>query len=121
MKLTKTQLRNIIKEELQSLNENVNLDRVADLYGYYGLDSSRWDDKTVTRYGQDVVDVAKKLLPQMKRFEKNIVDALYKIRNDKMYPILLEMNNASDGYGGGRGYTSFGELLGNIASRNKIK
>jgi hypothetical protein len=121
MKITKTQLKEIIREELNTLNENVNLDRVADLYAYYGMDSSRWNDKTVDRYGQDVVDAAKKLLPHMKRFEKNIVDALNKIRNDKMYPLLLEVINAEASYAGGRGHTSFGDLMGYIAHRNNIK
>jgi hypothetical protein len=121
MKITKSQLREIIKEEMQSLNENVNMDRVADLFGYYGTNPANYNDKTVKRYGEDVVNVAKKLAPQIEKFEKTTASVLQKIKNDKMYPIYLEMINAEDGYGGGRGHTSFSDVLGRISYKNGVK
>jgi hypothetical protein len=121
MKLTKTKLREIIKEEIHSFNENVNMDRVADLFAYYGTNPSRYNDKTVDRYGDDVVNVAKKLAPQIEKFEKTAAGLLQKIKSDKLYPIYLEMVNASDGYAGGRGHTSLSDVLGIISYKNNLK
>jgi hypothetical protein len=120
MKLTKTQLREIIKEEIHSLNENVNMDRVADLFAYYGTNPSRYNDKTIDRYGEDVVNVAKKLAPQIEKFEKTAAAFLQKIKSDKLYPIYLEMVNADNSYMGGRGFTSFNDVLNVIAYKNNL-
>lgn len=121
MKLTKAQLQEIIYEEMTTLPKNVDLSKVADLYAYYGLDSYKWDDKTVQRYGQEVVDAAKKSLPTIQGFEKSTADILRKIQNDKMYPLYLEMVKAEDSYQGGRSHITFGDVIKSIAYRNQIK
>jgi hypothetical protein len=121
MKLTKSQLKEIIREEMTSLNENFDLDKVADLYAYAGTNPSKWNDKIVQRYGQETIDIAKKLLPTFLTFEKKVGEMLYKIRNDKMYPIYLEMVEADNSYMGGRGFTSFNDVLNVIAYKNKLK
>jgi hypothetical protein len=106
---------------IEGVNENVNMDRVADLFAYYGTNPSRYNDKTVDRYGDDVVNVAKKLAPQIEKFEKTAAAFLQKIKSDKLYPIYLEMVKADKGYSGAPGHTTFSDVLGRISYKNNLK
>jgi hypothetical protein len=90
MKITKTQLREIIKEELIQLNENTDLDKVARLFAYAGTYKKHWDSEVVNRFGSETVDAASQLLPALKSFEKKAAQMLRKIKNDKMYDIYMK-------------------------------
>jgi hypothetical protein len=111
---------NEAKEE-SFLTENVDIDKVADLFAYSGTDTSRYDNKIIDRYGEDVVNAAKKMAPQIEEFEKKAASFLQKIKSDKTYPIYLEMINAEDAYAGGKSFTSFLDVLSKISYKNKIK
>jgi hypothetical protein len=120
MKLTKEQLKDMIKEELDTLNESVSMKRVVDLISIRGLDDTNWNEYIVHNFGEENVNAARKLIPQLKKFEKNTADMLRKIKNDKMYLIYLEMISIRDEMGGGRGRKTLESLLSAIAATYKI-
>lgn len=74
MKITKEQLRKIIKEELgnkPALKEADSQKSIIDLYGYTGI-KTKYDDSIVQRYGQKVVDEAIKNAPKYLAFMKEV-------------------------------------------------
>ncbi len=118
MKTNNTKLKNIIIQE----SSNVRMDRVADLIAYAGDNPKQWDeDRMIVRYGEDVVNTAKKLAPQVGKFEKSVSTLLKKVRAEKLYPLYLEVMNARRGYGGMHGRVTFGDVVTLIANMHNIK
>jgi len=93
------------------------LERVADLFAYCGTNVEYYDERTVQRYGQDIVDKAKELATEVKKFEEDTRAMFKQIKSSPIYPLYIEMINSSKSYSGNSfPQTTFKDIVGRLAS-----
>ena len=116
MKLTKSQLREIIKEEL--LNESFDYKELASFYLKHGIrlkynfpNQFANGDKFDSGFPPAVILAAEKMAPEVMKFQSKVDSTLKKLESDKMYPLYLRMTQTAGpdlnraGYGKGAGYS----------------
>ena len=94
--------------ELSKLDKSV-----ANLYAYTSIDPNyKYDADDVRKFGQDAVDRALELAPQMLEYQKKLKQIAKEIENSYEGKILLAMVSNSRGYGGSRDTSSnIGDLF----------
>jgi hypothetical protein len=121
----KTTIMKHVKLFEEFVNEKIDTeleDKIADLYGWAGTDVTKFNnDDLVKRYGEEVLGLAKKMIPEIQRFEKNTAKMLSSIKNDKSYSLYQKMVDSSNNYGGGHGIVEFKDVLSSIIYSMGIK
>ena len=107
-----TEFRKLIREEVkEALSEVSNLEtKVADLYGYSGV-KTQYSDDMIKRYGQKVIDLAIQMAPKILTYEAKLKKMVMDIENSPEAKMLLSAMSEAQGYGGGRGRVTIGDLI----------
>ena len=92
MKLTKTQLREIIREEM--LNESFDYNQLASFYINHGI-KLKYDFKSDSGFPPAVILAAEKMAPEVMKFQSTVESTLKKLESDKMYQLYYRMTQFS--------------------------
>jgi hypothetical protein len=85
---------------------------VANLYAYTNIDPNYdYDAEIVRKFGQDTVDRALELAPQILAYKEKLKQIAKEIENSNEGKILLAMVAHSRGYGGSREISNIGDLF----------
>jgi hypothetical protein len=102
----------------QSINEaKKNIENsVSDLYAFAGV-KTKYDERHVERYGQEVVDKAIEMAPSILAYKKKIKEMAKEVSKSPEGKLLMKVISNSKGYGGEH-YTgvTVGELFDIYAS-----
>ena len=123
MKLTERTLRKLVREEIQSLNERVDENDLAKIFGWYGLKdkySQDYMDKIKDEYGEDGLKSVLETAQRLRKFEKRLVTELRKLVNTEEFKLLQKIS-VEHGRGSGGGRVSTGSVLGNYVNNQFIK
>lgn len=80
-------------------------DQVGNLYAWAGI-KTKYDDKMVQRYGEEVVRMAEEMAPKILEFKQKLQTIAQEIKNSPEGKILMAMKYHAKGYGGDYGATS---------------
>ena len=86
----------------KSVNEAKKADienSVADLYAYAGP-KTKYDERMVQRYGQDVVDKAIEMAPAIIEYQKKIKEMVKEVTKSPEGKMLMKVISNAKGYGG---------------------
>ena len=73
--------------------------RVADLYAYTGA-KTKYDERTVERYGQEVVDKAIEMAPSILAYQKKIKEMVKEVSKSPEGKFLMKVIEQARGYEG---------------------
>lgn len=94
------EVKKALKESIKNtLTEGKLEDKVADLYAYSGI-KTKYEDKTVERYGQKTVDMAIQMAPEMIKFKKELTNTLKSMMKSPEGKMLIAIKLAGRGYSG---------------------
>jgi 23S rRNA A1618 N6-methylase RlmF len=106
-------LKDILVEGKENLNEaklSKLDDGVANLYAYSGI-KTKYSDKNIERFGQDVVDKAIKMAPKLIAYKKKLKQIVKDVEGSDEAKILMAMIGHHRGYGGSSEQASISDLF----------
>ena len=89
--------------------------KAADLYAYTGGKTS-YDSDDVKRYGQETVDLAKKMGPKIEAYKRKLKTIVAELEKSPEMQMLMSIMDANTAYGGGRGRATIGKIIDQFSS-----
>ena len=102
------------------MKKNIN-SQIADLYAYAGI-KEEYSEGVVQRYGQEVVDAAIKLVPQIREYEEGVAILVDHLRKNPLSDLYASMLSRSALYGGSHDSSSdIFDVLASISNKVATK